>query len=72
MVDALNESKNYQAVIASLARLFGKATNNVYIMLTSIDEVIDADLERFPEVIRVRMAKRGIMRDIEALVEASL
>ena len=72
LVDALNESKNYQAVTNSLTRLFEKPTNNVYIMLTSIDDVIDEDLERFPKVIRVHMAKRAIMRDIEAFVEASL
>ncbi len=48
LIDALNESKNYQAVITSLARLFEKSTIHVYIMLTSIDEFIDEDLERFP------------------------
>lgn len=72
LVDALNESKHYQAVITSLARLFEKSTSNVYIMLTTIDEVINEDLKRFPTVIRVPMAKRAIMRDIEAFVEASL
>ena len=72
LVDAVNESKNYQAVISSLARLFEKATNNVYIMLTSIDDVIDEDLKRFPEIVKVRMARHAIMRDIEAFVEASL
>lgn len=72
LVDALNESKNYQAVITSLARLFEKSIINVYIMLTSIDEFIDEDLERFPSDVRVRMAKRAVLRDIEAFVKASL
>ncbi len=59
-------------MINSLARLFGKSTNNVYLMLTSIDEVIDVNLKRFPSVAKIRMAKRAIKRDIEAFVEASL
>ena len=72
LVDTLNGSKHYQAVINSLARLFEKSGTKVYIMLTSTDEDIDQDLERFPSVVRVRMARRTVLRDIEAFVEASL
>ena len=72
LVDALNETKNCHAVINSLARLCGKPTDNIYIMLTSIDKAIDEDLKNFPAVIRIRMGNREIMRDIEAFVEASL
>jgi len=70
-VDALNESRNKQAVIDSLARLFDTEAN-LYLMLTSINEVMDESLDGFDDVQRVHMNKRAIMIDIEAYVDTSL
>ena len=70
-VDALNESRNKQAVIDSLARLFDAETN-LYLMFTSIDKAVDESLDRFDNVQRVHIDKRAIMIDIEAYVDTSL
>ena len=70
-IDALNESKYCKAVIGSLAR-FCQSANNVYVMLSRIDEVIDEDLEEFPAVVMVRMGEGIVTTDIKAFVEACL